>query len=150
MLFYCMVYITFFPLVPATILEDPVKDFAFAPDVISVVCKASGFPVPTITWIRTSMNGSVTELSSSSSSNISITEQVDGVTLASSLTIVPTSILDTGNYSCRAVNMFGNVISDQAEVVIYGKRAVRLINTKKEGACDRTVTKLKFYILCNQ
>ena len=64
--------------VPATILEDPVRDSVFAPDTISVVCRASGFPVPTITWIRTSMNGSVTELFSSSH-NLNITEQVDKV-----------------------------------------------------------------------
>ena len=123
------------------------RDSAFAPDTISVMCRVSSFPVPTIAWIRTYINGSETELISSSSSNISITEQVDGVTLHSSLTVDPTSILDTGNYSCRAVNDFGNVISHQAELVIYGKRDVRLIDTKKEGACDHTVTKLKFYIL---
>ena len=108
------------PLVPATILEDPERISAFAPDAVSVMCRASGFPIPTITWIRMAMNGSVTELSSSSS-NLDITEQVDEVTLNSTLMVDPTSILDTGNYSCRAVNEFGNVTSNLAEVLIYGK-----------------------------
>ena len=106
--------------VPATILDNPMRDSAFAPDAVSVVCRASGFPVSTITWIRTSMNGSENELSSSSS-NLGISEQVDGVTIRSNLTVNPTSIMDAGNYKCRAVNDNGNVISNPAEVVVYGK-----------------------------
>ena len=102
-------------------MDNPVRDSAFAPDAVSVVCRASGLPVPNITWIKTATNGSETVLFSSSH-NLNITEQVDKVTLDSSLTVDPTSVLDTGNYSCRAVNDFGNVLSDQAEVVIYGKR----------------------------
>ena len=104
------------------------NDSVFASGTVSVVCRASGFPVPTITWIKTAINGSETELISSSD-NYNITQQVNGVTLASSLTIVPTNILDTGNYSCRAVNVFGSVTSDQAEVVIYGKRAADCMST---------------------
>ena len=108
----------FYSSVPATILEDPIRDSAFAPDPVSVMCRASGLPVPTITWMRTAMDGSQTVLFPSSN----ITEQDDGVTRASTLYINSTSIMDTGNYSCRAVNEFGNVISDPVEVVIYGKQ----------------------------
>ena len=83
---------------------------------------ADGVPVPTITWIRTLDNGADIELSSSMD-NINIEPMTSGLNRTSTLTINPTSALDTASYRCRAEStVFGAFNSGVAYVTVYGKR----------------------------
>ena len=63
-------------------------------------------------------NGSVFKYSISSG-NLNITEELDGLNQTSTLTIEPTSALDTANYSCRVMNGFGQRESEQTEVIVF-------------------------------
>ena len=106
------------------ILENPSGVSAFAPNAVSVRCSASCFSACNTTWIRTVINGSETGYSLvTDSALVSTTEQTDGERLivTCTLTIEPTSTLDTGNYSCRVMLNSFETTSRQAEVVIYGK-----------------------------
>ena len=106
--------------VSVTIHEEPVGDTVIAPTKVDLSCRADGVPTPTISWIKTLQNGSVF-VYSMSSGNLNITEELDGLNQTSTLTIEPTNALDTGNYSCRAMNGFGERESEQTEVRVFGK-----------------------------
>ena len=123
------IYLTLFiaATVSVTINEEPVGDTVIAPTKVDLRCRADGVPTPTISWIKTLQNGSVFEYSMSSG-NLNITEELDGLNQTSTLTIEPTSALDTANYSCRAMNGFGQRESEQTEVRVFGK-LLDLFNT---------------------
>ena len=104
--------------VSVTIHEEPVGDAVIAPTKVKLRCRADGVHTPTISWIKTHQNGSVFEYSMSSG-NLNITEELDGLNQTSTLTIEPTSALDTANYSCRAMNGFGERQSEQTEVIVF-------------------------------
>ncbi len=109
--------------VPPTILESPVSVSVFAPAPITLTCTADGYPLPTIVWIRTSLNG--TEMIYSSVVNtVLLTQSVTGFSVTSNLTLLNTDELDAGNWSCRANNNFGVTESQTAKVVIYCKSII--------------------------
>ncbi len=110
----------FSPTVSPTILEDPVPVSVFAPTPLTLTCTAEGYPRPTIVWTKTSPNGEVAEFSLPRDI-FNLTETANGLNVTSSLTILDTNELNTGNWSCRANNSLGEAISQQAEVVIYCK-----------------------------
>ena len=120
-----MQYLNVFSLriVPPTILEDSVPVSVFAPIPLTLTCTADGYPRPTIAWTRTFPNGEVTEFSLPMD-NFDLTETVIGLNVTSNLTILVTDELDTGNWSCRTNNNFGEAVSRPAEVVIYCKRFI--------------------------
>ena len=105
--------------VSVTIREEPVGDTVIAPTKVELRCRADGVPTPTISWIKTLLNGSVFEYFTSTG-NLNIIAEVDGLNKTSTLTIEPTNALDTANYSCRAVNGIGERESEQTEVVVFG------------------------------
>ena len=93
-----------------------------SPAMVELSCMADGVPVPTITWIMTLDNGTDIELSSSME-NINIESMTSGLNRTSTLTIDPTSALDTASYKCRAEStVFGAFNSGVAYVTVYGKR----------------------------
>ncbi len=53
--------------------------------------------------------------------NIDLTETANGLNVTSNLSILVTDELDTGKWSCRANNNFGEAVSHPAEVVIFCK-----------------------------
>ena len=83
-------------------------------------CTATGEPTPQFTWTKVFPNGTTVEVSESMS-NIAISTTISGENVTSTLTIEPTNTFDTANYSCTAENMFGSVISSEAEVTVFGK-----------------------------
>ena len=83
-------------------------------------CTATGEPIPQFTWTKVFPNGTTVEVSDSMS-NIAISTTLSGENITSTLTIEPTDAFDTANYSCTAQNMFGSVISSEAEVTVLGK-----------------------------
>ena len=92
-----------------------------SPAMVELSCMVDGVPVPTITWIRTLDNGTDSELSSSLE-RINIESMTSGLNRTSTLTIDPTSALDTASYRCRAESsVFGAVDSGVAYVTVYGK-----------------------------
>ena len=92
-----------------------------SPAMVELSCMADGVPVTTITWIMSPDNGTDSELSSSMD-NINIESMTSGLNRTSTLTIDPTSALDTASYRCRAENsVFGAFDSDVAYVTVYGK-----------------------------
>ena len=119
----------FFPrTVSPTILEDPVSVSVFAPTPLTLTCTAEGYPRPTIIWTKTSPNGEVAEFSLLRDIfNLTETANINGLNVTSSLTILDTIELNTGNWSCRAANNFGDAISHPAEVVIYCKPYKQLL-----------------------
>ena len=106
--------------VSPTILEDPVPVSVFAPIPLTLTCTAEGYPRPTIVWTRTSPTGEETEFSLPMD-NIDLTETANGLNVTSNLSILVTDELDTGKWSCRANNNFGEAVSRPAEVVIFCK-----------------------------
>ena len=106
--------------VSVTIHEEPVGDTVIAPNKIELRCRADSVPTPSISWIKTIQNGSVFEYSMSSG-NLNINEELDGLNQTGTLTIEPTSALDSANYSCRAMNGFGERESGQTEVIVFGE-----------------------------
>ena len=114
------IYLTLFiaATVSLTIHEEPVGDTVIAPTKVDLRCRADGVPTPTISWIKTLQNGSVF-VYSMSSCNLNITEELDDLNQTSTLTIEPTSALDSANYSCRAMNGFGERESEQTEVIVF-------------------------------
>ena len=106
--------------VSVTIHEEPVGDTVIAPTKVDLRCRADGVPTPTISWIKTLQNGSEFEYFMSTG-NLNITAELDGLNKTSTLTIEPTNALDTANYSCRAVNGFGERVSEQTEVIVFGE-----------------------------
>ena len=92
------------------------------PAMVELSCMADGVPAPTITWIMSLDNGTDIELSSSGE-NINIVSMTSGLNRTSTLTINPTSALDTASYRCRAESsVFGAFNSGVAYVAVYGKR----------------------------
>ena len=116
----------FSPTVSPTILEDPVSVSVLAPTPLTLTCTAEGYPRPTIIWTKTSPNGEVAEFSLPRDI-FNLTETANGLNVTSSLTILDTNELNTGNWSCRAANNFGDAISHPAEVVIYCKPYKQLL-----------------------
>ena len=95
-------------------------DTVIGPTKVDLRCRADGVPIPTFSWIKTLQNGSVF-VYSMSSGNLNISEELDGLNQTSTLTIEPTSALDSANYSCRATNGFGQRESEQTEVIVFGE-----------------------------
>ena len=107
-----------------TIYEHPASDSVVAPDMVVLTCQADGEPVPDIVWIKESADETVTEFNATtvtSTGNITIEENIDGLNKTSTLRIQPTSALDTANYTCIAQNNVGRLPSRTAQVTVYGK-----------------------------
>ena len=107
---------------------DPIiTNQILSPQSLSLTCSFEGFPLPSISWIRT-RDGSYTVF------NIGTTEE-DGRTLnissssmsntvTSNFTIVSTRVVDTANYMCMATNRLGSGNSTSSMVFVYGKKQI--------------------------
>ena len=89
-----------------------------APAVLN--CTATGEPTPQFTWTKVFPNDTTVEVSESMA-NFTISTILSGENVTSTLTIEPTDVFDTANYSCTAENTFGPVTSSEAEVTVFGK-----------------------------
>ena len=103
-----------------TIYVHPASDSVVAPDVVVLTCQADGEPLPDIVWIKESADETITEFNETTG-NITIEVTINGLNKTSTLRIQPTSALDAANYSCRAQNNVGSLLSRTAEVTVYGK-----------------------------
>ena len=78
----------------------------FARSTGSLVCVANAEPAPTISWLR---NGE--ELSNGSFASVTITETVlngsNDRTIISILDVCPLDAQFSGNFSCQALNIYG-------------------------------------------
>ena len=107
-----------YPLVPAEFSLTPTSRVVTSPNNASFVCKASGVPMPLITW-----SGS-DRITLSAGNKIRITElqKPDGV--QSVLEILMTSPAESGIYWCFAKNSIENTtvnVSTNVSLTVNGK-----------------------------
>ncbi len=93
---------------------------ALSPQSVTLSCTAEGLPLPTFIWnkgrndnIELMFNSSITTLNSK---NYSISTSM-GV---SNFTIAPTSAIDSGIYSCVAMNQLGQD-TGSVSLTVYGE-----------------------------
>ncbi len=92
-----------------------------SPDSIVLSCSTLGVPTPSFTWIRNSSSGTETELLPEAD-RVTVGVESEGENSASTLTISNAVPIDSGNYFCRVVNIFGDPVdSAEATVTVYGE-----------------------------
>ena len=91
-----------FHAVPATIVEYPNSPNVVINDSVTLVCLASGIPLPNITWSREGEGDIV-----NSSESVILSRVVNATHVTSELTLVATGQQDTGQYNCLADNGIG-------------------------------------------
>ena len=107
--------------VAARIVSNPVDVGVLSPDPAVLECTAQGLPPPVLTWVKEYPNGTTVEFMNSTR-NVDIITWPLGENVTSVLIIDPTDPLDAANYTCQAVDMFGNVvISTAARVTVFGE-----------------------------
>ena len=99
-----------FAIVPAEIIENVTDLLENETYPVTFTCKATGEPVPTISWY---FNDDPINVSNTIDYNMSST--VNGTVVESLLTVFDTQSSDVGRYICRAENIFG---SDQSSGVL--------------------------------
>ncbi len=88
----------YFPLVSPVLLAFLEEDiFIVLNDTFTLNCTASGFPVPSITWLHNN-----TQLNLPNRTNVVIVGNNTARSVVSVLTVTMATSVDTGNYSCRA------------------------------------------------
>ena len=111
--------VLFFYTAPPVITLLPSDQTAVQPNTALFTCTSSGFPHPIIQWWRRTLGSDLMLLSNSS--QFLINEVVFGVRKRTShLTLLQTSINDSGNYTCTAENAIGSVNST-ARLIVYGR-----------------------------
>ena len=101
--------ITIYPIV----LEDPISVNVTSNEQLTLMCNATGFPLPSIQWYQ---NGTlVTE-----DDRISISNLTDSRSVLSTLTVSVAMTNDSGDYQCNATNSAGNIVSDTVTVLVQG------------------------------
>ena len=99
-----------FVVVPAEIIENVTDLLENETYPVTFTCKATGEPVPTISWY---FNDDPIDVSNTSDYNIPST--LNETVVESLLTIFDTQSSDVGRYTCHAVNILG---SDQSSGVL--------------------------------
>ncbi len=110
-------YFPTFSLVSPVLLAFPEKDiFIVLNDTFTLNCTASGFPVPSITWLHND-----TQLNLPNRTNVVIVENNIARSVFSVLTVTMATSVDTGNYSCRAeIPAAPPVESEDISVILQG------------------------------
>lgn len=83
-------------------------------DSFTLHCKASGYPLPSLTWIVNS------ETVLENEKRAIIVQQINSYTVTSTLTILDTEPDNTGEYKCRADTTDGEFFIDSTVVNIIG------------------------------
>lgn len=100
---------------PPHIIESPTPSLRVRLDgTTELRCRATGSPLPHITWFRNAMPVDETTMKSV----LHIDKQKD--TTSSTLTIVKSAKQHEGLYSCQAENRHGNAVSYSSSVRVYG------------------------------
>ena len=96
-----------------------------SPQSLSLTCSFEGFPLPSISWIRT-RDGSYTVFNMSTTEEdgrtLTISSSSMSNTVTSNFTIVSTRVVDTANYMCMATNILSSENSTSSMVFVYGKK----------------------------
>ena len=100
----------------APVIHSPPDDINVTrTESLIITCIIRGFPAPSIEWY---FNGSLTNLNE----QISIAEEYSDTSSTSVITVVNTTLTDSGEYSCTGTNNAGNVSSfPSALVLIQGE-----------------------------
>ena len=93
---------------------------------VNFTCNATGVPLPVITW-SSDTNDSIT----AQPGDIMITDNNDGSTRVSVLTLMNLKVEDFQNYTCNATNAFG---SDN-ETALLGSKLMVHVFTKLLFLC---------------
>ena len=97
-----------------------------SPQSLSLTCSFEGFPLPSISWIRSRNDGSFTVFNMGTTEEdgrtLTISSSSMSNTVTSNLTITSTHVIDTANYMCMATNRLGSENSTSSMVFIYGKK----------------------------
>ncbi len=118
--------ISFSSVVPPELLLSPSREIQIlSPDPFLLSCYAEGFPIPEIIWISTLSNGSPVIYNSSTplpdGRNVVISMEQGSYSITSNFSISSTIAGETGNYTCRASNILGDINSNFSVVSVLGK-----------------------------
>ena len=113
--FHCAASSSSVPPIVANISEDQTVT---SPAPVSFTCTVDSYPPSTITWLH---NGA--EVQAAPSRVTISTVQVDNRTQESTLTLLNTTSVDIGTYTCSAVNDEGST-STTTELIVLGELAL--------------------------
>ena len=127
MKFYPVYYTDISSAVAPNFMLNPVRTVQLLhPAALILTCTAVGFPLPTISWIRTFSNGSEMEFTVGSTEmdgrDFTVFSTSDAMMFVGSIFMISsTVVLDTANYTCRASNTVGMMDSTSTVFVKYSE-----------------------------
>ena len=84
---------------------------------VTFSCQATGEPIPNISWCFNSVM-----INTSNTKKYNVSDLINGNVITSIFTILNTNLMDVGNYTCVAKNIFG-VNRNVGVLVVNGKEA---------------------------
>ena len=91
---------------------------------VNFTCKATGEPVPDISWYY---NGIMIDASDKSSKYMTVSESINVTTTENTLTIYNATSSDIGIYTCTASNILGNDTSHGNSVFHWNKTVINIV-----------------------
>ena len=114
-------------LVPPVITASPVSTVELlSPARLNLSCSADALPMPIFAWMKTLDDGSETffNISNTFGNGKSITIMdisISDVNTVSDFSVNSTTAIDSGSYTCVAMNRLGSNVSMDSFVSVYGK-----------------------------
>ncbi len=113
--------ISLYFLVPPTNTMSPSTTLqALSPQSATLSCTAEGLPLPTFIWNRVRDSNIEVTFNLSTTTHNSKTYSISTSMGASNFTIAPTSAVNSGTYSCVAMNRLGTY-AGSVSLTLYGE-----------------------------
>ena len=99
------------------LLVEPSAVNATLSENFTLVCSASGYPVPTIIWTH---NGTIVNEDENNQDTI-IANMISSRSVRSTLTVSMAAINDSGDYTCIVTSDFQNLTAGPVTVLVQGE-----------------------------